>query len=70
MGAITALFGVIVAQLALQWQLLQTSFVDNGDTRHSIFIAFAVAFSNSFETKLLGYCGNILADGILVSFNG
>lgn len=69
MGALTALFGITVGQLGLQWQLLQNSFVDNGNMGNSIYISFLSAFANAFETKILAYCGNILADGILVSFN-
>jgi len=57
-----------VAQLAIQWQLLQSSFVDSGETRQTIFItiflnpAWAVLASQGCTAAT-----NILADGLLVS---
>lgn len=70
MGALTALFGVTVTQLGLQWQLLQIDFVDNGDTRDSIYDAYIFDDSTSALLSLiLSYCANILADGIVASCN-
>jgi len=57
-----------IAQLAIQWQLLQSSFVDNGETRKTIFIT--TFFNPVWATLASQSCTaatNILADGLLVS---
>lgn len=70
LSAVTALFGVTVGQLGLNWQLLQIDFVTNGDTTDSMYNAFIFGgLTSEFVSIFLGYCGNILADGILVSFD-
>ena len=67
-ATITMLYLLSIAQLAIEWQLLQSSFVDGGETRESIFIA---TFFNPAWTHLAGEvctaATNILADGLLVS---
>lgn len=69
-GALTALFGVIMGQFALQWRFLQTDYIDNGATRDSIYNAFLFGGSTSQLVNLiLNYSGNIVADGILVGFS-
>lgn len=70
-GALTALFGVTIGQFILQWRMLQTDFVDNGATRDSIYNTYffsAGGSASEFVSLILGYCGDILADGILVGF--
>jgi hypothetical protein len=57
-----------MAQLAIQWQLLQSSFVDSGETRKTIFIT--TFFNPAWATLASQGCTaatNILADGLLVS---
>ena len=65
---ITMLYLLSIAQLAIQWQLLQSSFVDNGETRKTIFLT---TFFNPVWATLasVGCTGatTILADGLLVS---
>lgn len=57
-----------MGQFAIQWRILQSNFVDNGDTRDSIYNAFLFGGSSpQLVNLILSYCGNILADGILVS---
>jgi len=67
-ATITMIYVLNVAQLAIQWQLLQSSFVDNGETRETIFIT---TFLNPAWATLASQCctaaTNILADGLLVS---
>jgi hypothetical protein len=57
-----------MAQLAIQWQLLQSSFVASGETRKTIFIT--TFFNPAWATVASQGCTaatNILADGLLVS---
>ena len=67
-ATITMLYLLNMAQLAIQWQLLQSSFVDNGETRGEIFIT--TFFNPAWATLASQACTaatNILADGLLVS---
>ena len=62
------LYLLSIAQLAIQWQLLQSSFVDNGETRKTIFLT--TFFNPVWATLASQGCTaatNILADGLLVS---
>ena len=67
-ATITMLYLLNMVQLAIQWQLLKSSFVDNGETRKKIFIttylnpAWATLASQACSAAI-----NILADGLLVS---
>ena len=67
-ATITMLYLLSIAQLAIQWQVSQSIFVDNGETRETIFIK---TFFGPVWTQLavVGCTGatNILADGLLVS---
>ena len=67
-ATITMLYVLSTAQLAIQWQQLQSNFVDSGETRETIFIA---SFNTPAWAELASYgCNaatNILADGLLVS---
>ena len=67
-ATITMIYLLNVAQLAIQWQLLQSSFVDSGETRKTIFIT---TFFNPVWATLASQCctaaTNILADGLLAS---
>lgn len=63
------LFVVMTGQLAVQWLATRIAFVDHGDTRESIFTAYISGVPVlQVVATILSYCGNILADGILVSF--
>ena len=67
-ATITMLYLLSITQLAIAWQLLQSSFVDNGETRETIFIT---TFNNPVwvipaSVACTGVT-NILADGLLVS---
>ena len=58
-----------MAQLAIWWQQLQSSYVDSGETRETMFIT---TFNNLGPWALLVSQGciaatNIVADGLLVS---
>ena len=67
-ATITMLYLFSIAQLAIVWQQLQSSFVDSGETRQTIFLA--TFFAPAWSTLTLVACGavtNILADGLLVS---
>ena len=69
-ATITMLYLLTVAQLAIQWQLLQLSFVDSGETHETIFINNIFTGSLAWVTLALGSCiaaTRILADGLLVS---
>ena len=67
-ATITMLYFLSMAQLAIWWQLLQSSDVESGETRETIFIA---SFNTPAWAELASYgCNaatNILADGLLVS---
>ena len=67
-ATITMLYLLSITQLALQWQTLQSNFVDSGQTRETIFIA---SFFTPVWAELASYgciaTTNILADGLLVS---
>ena len=67
-AVITMLYLITIAQLAIEWQLLQSSFVDNGETRETIFIKnyFTPAWA-LLATDCCTAVTNILADGLLVS---
>ena len=66
-ATITMLYVFNMVQLAIQWQLLKSSFVDSGDTRKTIFIT---TFHNPTWAVLASQActaaTNILADGLLV----
>jgi len=66
-ATITVIYLLNIAQLAIQWQLLQSSFLDNGETREKIFIT---TFLNPAWATLASQgctaATNILADGLLV----
>ena len=67
-ATITMLYILNMAQLAIQWQLLQSSFVDSGETRETIFLT--TFFNPAWATLASQGCTaatNILADGLLVS---
>ena len=68
-ATITMLYLFNMAQLAIQWQLLQSRFVDSGETRKTIFIT--TYFNPEWATLASQGCTtaatNILADGLLVS---
>ena len=69
-ATITMLYLLTVAQLAIQWQLLQLSFVDSGETHETIFINNIFTGSLAWVTLALDSCiaaTRILADGLLVS---
>ena len=67
-ATITMLYLLSIAQLAIQWQVIQSGLVD-GETREAIFNA--AVFNNPAWTHLAGEvctaATNILADGLLVS---
>ena len=67
-ATITMLYFLSMAQLAIWWQLLQSSDVESGETRETIYIAncFTPAW---VDLALVGCIAvtNILADGLLVS---
>ena len=68
-ATITILYFLSIPQLAIEWQLLQQSFVDSGESRETIFI---VTFSNAAQWVVIASNActavtNILADGLLVS---
>ena len=68
-STITMLYLLSIVQIALSWQLLQSNFVDSGETRETIFIT---TFNNLGPWALLVSQGciaatNIVADGLLVS---
>ena len=67
-ATITMLYLLSITQLALQWQTLQSNFVDSGETRETIFMT---TYSGPPWIQLaLESCTaatNILADGLLVS---
>ena len=62
------LYILSIVQLAIMWQLSQTGFVNNGETRETIFAAtyfnppWAILASEGSAAVT-----NILADGLLVS---
>ena len=67
-ATITMLYLLNVAQQAIQWQQLQSSFVDSGETRETIFVA--TYFNPAWSILASQGCTaatNILADGLLVS---
>ena len=67
-ATITMLYLINMAQPAIQWQLLQSSFVDSGETQETIFITNY--FNPPWAQLAMGSCTaatNILADGLLVS---
>ena len=67
-ASITMLYLLSVARLAIEWRLLQSSFVNSGETRETIFIATFVP--PGWATVASDACTvvtNILADGLLVS---
>ena len=75
-ATITMLYLLNMAQLAIEWQLLNSSFVDSGETRETIFITtfftITIFFTPATAWVLLASDGcmaatNILADGLLVS---
>ena len=67
-ATITALYLLNMAQLALAWQLSQSIYVDNGETRETIFDAtFFPAPWAGYGSQILSATSNILADGLLVS---
>lgn len=65
---ITSLYLLNVAQLAIQWELLKLSFVNNDQTGESVFIT---TFLNpgwaTLASEICTFVTNILADGLLVS---
>ena len=67
-ATITMLYLLSIAQLAIVWQLLQSGFVDSGETRETIFNA--TYYSPAWAALAANGCiatTNILADGLLVS---
>jgi hypothetical protein len=65
-ATITMLYLLNMAQLAIQWRLLQLNFVDNGETRERIFVEnFASAWAALASQSCIA-ASNILADGLLV----
>ena len=67
-ASITVLYLLSMAQLAIGWQMLQSSFVNSGETRASIFIAtfFTPAWAQ-LTSDACTAATNIVADGLLVS---
>lgn len=66
MGALTALFGITMALLGLQWKSLQIDLVENLGNTNPLSVSYVFGgLTSIFVFKFLGYCGNILADGIL-----
>ena len=68
-ATITMLYLLSITQLAIQWQVLQWSFVDNGETRETIFIAnyYSIPAWAQLASAVCIATTNILADGLLVS---
>ena len=67
-ATITMLYLFSIAQLAIGWWLLQSNFVDNGETRETIFIAtFNAPVWTTIASVACTAATNILADGLLVS---
>ena len=67
-ATITLLYLLSMAQLAIVWQELQSSFVDSGETRETIFITtFFSPVWAGLASNIFGAVVNILADGLLVS---
>ena len=68
-GTITMLYLLSIAQLAMEWQKLQWSLVDSGETRETIFIAtyYLTPTWAQFASAGCIAATNILADGLLVS---
>ena len=67
-ATLTMLYLLSLAQLAIWWQELQWSFVDNGEARETIFIA--TWYNPTWVPLASDSCtavSNILADGLLVS---
>jgi hypothetical protein len=57
-----------MAQLAIQWQLSQSIYVDSGETRETIFNAtFFTAAWARVASQIFTAITNICADGLLVS---
>ena len=71
-ATITMLYLLSIAQLAIGWQLLQSSFLDSGETRETIFITafykpvWVIPALVVLSVACIGVT-NILADGLLVS---
>ena len=67
-ATITMLYLLSMAQLAIEWHLLQWSLVDNGETRQSIYLTtfLSPTWAEFTSGGLIGVI-NILADGLLVS---
>jgi hypothetical protein len=66
-AAVTMLYLLNTAQLAIQWQLIKSSFVDSGETRATIFLT--TFFNPAWATLASQGCTaatNILADGLMV----
>lgn len=62
-----ALYIVSVGNLGLQWQIIQLAFVENGQTRFSVYAS--ITFDDdviNIATSSLTFIGYILADGLLV----
>jgi len=56
-----------VALLAIQWRLLQSGFVDSGETRERIFIKTFTTRWAALASQSCTAASNIVADGLLVS---
>ena len=67
-ATITVLYLLNIAQLAVTWQASQSIYVDNGETRKTIFNATLVPPAwATFGVQIVTATTNILADGLLVS---
>ena len=66
-ATITMLYLLSIAQLAIQWHLFQWTFVDNAETRETIFIATYDPGWSLLACQCCTVATIILADGLLVS---
>ena len=65
---ITLLYILGIAQLGIQWYVCCWSFVENGNTRESVFVSlFGIPVWIRLGINIASFSMCILADGLLVS---
>jgi len=68
-ATITMIYLLNTGQLALEWRLLQSAFVDSGETRNTIYIASRSSDWVGFASQICTAATSVLVDGLLVGIH-
>jgi hypothetical protein len=66
-AAITILYLDVMVGAGFQWYITKWQFVDNGDTRDSVFVSlYTVPLWSGLVSDISSYISYVIADGLLV----